>query len=112
MGSHHGGTSLVWTVQNLFEKSNEGKTILRNQTCFILFRNHSDLPHLNHTSRLLLNDTKKLNRCFEWLEESFPEELRPYLYVNTHPLQSTESAKVFSHIIPCEGNKVPNYIMF
>ena len=108
--SHHANLSLVFTVQNLFLKSTHGKSISRNLTGLIVFKNLADVISIQYTSLNVLGKRLFLEKCFEWLNEhpEYQQDGLLYLYINTHPQLKYNDMRTFTNIFPTEdGSKKP-----
>ena len=108
--SHHANISLIFTVQNLFLKSSHGKSIARNLTGLVVFKNLADVISIQYTSLNILGKRLFLEKCFEWLSENsdYHQDGLLYLYVNTHPQLKYSDMRTFTNIFPTEdGSKTP-----
>jgi len=82
--SHHLNISVIYTSQNYFQKSEDGKTFQRQLTVKIIFEDRSDSTVLTNISRVVFRSTTYLHRCLEILKETFPEDNHPYLLIGKY----------------------------
>ena len=112
--SHHANLSLIFTVQNLFLKSQNGKSIARNLTGLVVFKNLADVISIQYTSLNVLGKRMFLEKCFEWLSENpkYQQDGLIYLYINTHPQLKFNNMRTFTDIFPNEDDSAKRPIVF
>ena len=84
VGSHHHNLSIIYTSQNYYQKSSDGRTFQRQLTMKVMFEDRSDRTVLTNISRQTFGSTTYLHRCFELLKRRCPEENHPYLFIGTY----------------------------
>ena len=84
VGSHHYNLSAIYTSQNYYQKSCDGRTFQRQLTMKVVFEDRSDSTVLTNISRQTFRSNSYLHRCFEILKEEYPEDNRPYLFIGMY----------------------------
>lgn len=65
-GSHHRNISVIYIVQNLFNKNKENRTISLNSQYMVLFKNPRDASQINHLAKQMYpGHTKFMQEAFE-----------------------------------------------
>lgn len=85
MNSHHYNNSIIYTLQNAFEKGPHGVTFTRQVTGYIVFRNRSDKVTDQTLSKKIFTNAQMMGSCFDFLKRKFPQGSVHYLYASLHP---------------------------
>ncbi len=101
-GSHHRGLSIIYIVQNLFDKGKSHRTVSLNSQYLVLFKNPRDMNQIEVLGRQMFpNDTKFLVSAFE------DATLKPYgyLFLDLRP-ETDQALRVNTNIFPGEPHIV------
>lgn len=81
--SSHSNVSILTTSQNYFEQGKFAKTILRNQTFYVIFNSRGDNQSVSLISKKMFPYSKNfLNHCFNWLDQRITEQYKKYLFID------------------------------
>ena len=101
-GSHHRNISVMYIVQNLFDKNSEFRTISLNSHYLVIFNNPRDRSQMMHLAKQMYPGQ------WDYVKEAFPlatREAHGYLLVDLK--QSTpEGIRLRSRIFPGEVHEV------
>ena len=106
-GSHHSNCSVVYIVQNLFDRGRVSSTVAKNSHYTVVFKNERALYEI----RSLAPQVLPVGRGKEFTElfERVTRVPFSYLVLDCHP-RSNKNEKFRSHVFPGEETKiyVPN----
>ncbi len=98
-GSHHRNLSIIYIVQNLFDKGRSHRTVSLNAQYFVLFKNPRDKSQIDVIARQMYPNKVK------FLRESFEDATKQpysYLLIDMHP-QTPEGERVLTNIFAGES---------
>lgn len=101
-GSHHRSISVIYIVQNVFDKNKEHRTISLNAHYLILFKNPRDGSQIDHLAKQMYPG--RVN----YVRDAFRQATilaHGYLLVDLKQ-QTPENTRLRSHIFPSEMQKV------
>ena len=82
--SHHRNLSVIYVVQNLFEKGPESRTVSLNAHYMVIFKNPRDASQISHLARQMYPGRGK------YLQEAFAHATsKPYGYLLVDARQET-----------------------
>ena len=93
-GSHHRNLSIIYIVQNLFDKGRSHRTVSLNAQYFVLFKNPRDKGQIASITRQMYPNKVK------FLIDSFQDATKEpfsYLLIDMHP-KTSEGERVLTHI--------------
>jgi hypothetical protein len=102
-GSHHRNVSIVFLVQNLFDKNKHFRTISLNSHYLVLFKNPRDTSQFSYLARQMYASN------YRFAVEAFKDATRQpfsYLLVDLRPEQD-EDLRLRTNIFPDES---PHYV--
>ena len=101
-GSHHRNISVIYIVQNLFDKHKEHRTISLNAHYLVVFKNPRDVSQIVHLAKQMYpGKTHYMRQAFDLATA------HPHGYLLLDLKQSTpEGARLRSHIFPGEHQEV------
>ena len=96
--SHHRNISVIYIVQNVFNKGKENRTISLNSHYMVLFKNPRDASQITHLAKQMFPGNVK------FMQEAFGDAtLQPYGYLLVDLKQSTpEHLRLRTRIFPGE----------
>ena len=97
-GSHHRNLSIIYIVQNLFDKGRSHRTVSLNAQYFVLFKNPRDKSQIDVIARQMYPGKGK------FLRDAFVDATKnpfSYLLIDMHP-RTPESERVLSNIFAGE----------
>jgi len=97
-GSHHRNLSIIYIVQNLFDKGKSHRTVSLNAQYIVLFKNPRDKSQIDTLGRQMFpNQSKFLIDAFD----DATKEPYGYLLIDLRP-ETHEEFRVRTHIFPSE----------
>ena len=101
-GSHHRNISVIYIVQNLFDRHREHRTISLNAHYLVVFKNPMDGSQITHLAKQMYPGKN------HYVRQAFEMATRePHGYLLVHFKQSTpEGLRLRSHIFPDETHEV------
>ena len=104
IASNHALISMIITSQNYFVQGKYSKTLLRNCSEKVLFRDRSDRQVLHTLSRQMFpGHPNFLGLAMDWVVEHFKDHWNYYLYIDNNPRSLlNESYKVRANILSDE----------
>ena len=101
-GSHHRNISVIYIVQNLFDKHKEHRTISLNAHYLVVFKNPRDVSQIVHLAKQMYpGKTHYMRQAFDLATA------HPHGYLLLDLKQSTpEGVRLRSHIFPGEHQEV------
>ena len=101
-GSHHRNISVIYIVQNLFDKHKEHRTISLNAHYLVVFKNPRDVSQIVHLAKQMYpGKTHYMRQAFDLATA------HPHGYLLLDLKQSTpEGVRLRSHIFPGEYQEV------
>ena len=101
-GSHHQNISVIYLVQNLFNKNKEQRTISLNSHYMVLFKNPRDASQITHLAKQMYpKNTKFVQEAFK----SATEEAYGYLLIDLRQ-ETPDHLRLRSTIFPPEFQTV------
>jgi hypothetical protein len=100
-GSHHRGISVVFIVQNLFQKNPHARTISLNSQYIVLYKNPRDVHQFSVLARQMGINAKFAREAFQ-LATSEPHT---YLLVDLKP-ETNDNYRLRANIFPGEQTHV------
>ena len=101
-GSHHRNLTIIYIVQNLFDKGKEHRTVSLNSQYITLFRNPRDRLQISILARQMYSQDHKfmIESYFDAIKEAFS-----YLLVDLRP-DTPDNYRLRAHIFPSESTDV------
>ena len=97
-GSHHRNLSIIYIVQNLFDRGRSHRTVSLNAQYFVLFKNPRDKSQIDSIARQMYPGKTK------FLREAFQDATKQpftYLVIDMHP-NTSEEERVLTNIFSGE----------
>lgn len=97
-GSHHRNLSIIYIVQNLFDKGKSHRTVSLNAQYFVLYKNPRDKSQIDSIAKQMYPGKVK------FLRDAFQDATKEpftYLLIDMHP-ETPESVRVLTHIFANE----------
>jgi hypothetical protein len=85
VGSNHHNINIILTTQNLYLQGKFSKTLLRNTTEKILFKDKSDKQWLETQSKQMFGDQEFLPRAMSWLQQNISNSYEHYILLDQNP---------------------------
>ena len=101
-GSHHRNLSIIYIVQNLFDKGRSHRTVSLNAQYFVLFKNPRDKSQIDTIARQMYPGKVK------FLRDAFQDATKlpfTYLIIDMHP-ETNEGERVLTQIFAGETPSV------
>jgi hypothetical protein len=101
-GSHHRNLSIIYIVQNLFDKGRSHRTVSLNAQYFVLFKNPRDKSQIDTIARQMYPGKVK------FLRDAFQDATKQpfsYLIIDMHP-ETSEGERVLTQIFAGETTSV------
>ena len=98
-GSHHRNLSIIYIVQNLFDKGRSHRTVSLNAQYFVLFKNPRDKSQIDTIARQMYPGKVK------FLRDAFQDATKEpftYLLIDMHP-ETPEGERVLTRIFSNES---------
>ena len=101
--SHHKNASVIYIVQNLFQKGSHMRTMSLNASYLVLFKNPRDINQISYLSRQMYPSSQS-----NFLEEAFRDATSsPYSYLMIDLRQETEELlRVRGGVFPDENTYI------
>lgn len=104
-GSHHRNTSVIYIVQNLFDKGKSQRTVSLNTQYLVVFKNPRDAAQIEALGRQMYPHTPK------FLAEVFADATRKpysYLLIDLRP-ETPEQFRLRTNVLPIEASNPTVY---
>jgi hypothetical protein len=108
IASNHSNISLIITSQNFFLQGKYSKTLHRNTSYKVIFRDRGDRQWLNlYSSQMYGNKSHQLNQAMDWVIEHIPSHFDHYIVVDNSPRSDMPSSMLCkTQIFPNADNEV------
>ncbi|MBM3938633.1 MAG: hypothetical protein FJ333_08295 [Sphingomonadales bacterium] len=103
---HHFHISTVYTLHNFYAQAKYSRSLSLQTNYRVLFFNRLDLTEIRNISLKLCGQPRFLLECFEFLEQKFPEEKRPYILIDGHMGSPLKNLFIQSRIFPLPGKEI------
>jgi hypothetical protein len=105
--------SIIFTVQNYYEKSQHGKTIMKNVHYQVFFYNRVQLIELSKiSSQIMPGVSNFMYSNFQFLMKTFPENKFHYILVDGHTHSKMAQMHIRTHIFPDKNGDIKPIIFY